>query len=78
MIDDKKYLENGDFGPRGYCHMKLRNPDGGWPLKYGIIRQSNPLVICLLDFESRSLSKTGDEIHFTSVDEMLAAGWLVD
>lgn len=75
MVNDKDFLLARNFDGKPYCHMKFRNPNGGMPSKFGVIYRERINTVRIIkpngDF-------TGEEFSYSSVDEMLASGWMVD
>lgn len=57
--------------------MKFPDPKGGRPLHFGVIFPNDNLCkIFLRDKETMELTK--EYKHYSSIDEMLDAGWDVD
>lgn len=69
------FLNAREF-PKGYCHMKRRNPSGGMPKEFGVIYPSNLCQVVILDENMVPIEKKTQD--FQSLDDMFEAGWDVD
>lgn len=76
----KEHLEKGEFGPGGYCCLKLRSksstPPGGIPfVNFGVVYPDDVCKIYLRDEAGNITTKTQE---WDSIDEMFDAGWEID
>jgi hypothetical protein len=71
------FLKAKNFGAKGYCHLKFRDPDSKSDryTAFGIVYPAFVTRIWLLNEKGRKTMKTED---FASIGGMLAAGWDVD
>jgi hypothetical protein len=58
------------------CCMKLKNPDGGMPKRFGVLGGLDRTKLYLLDKKTGEV--TGEFIQFDSIESMLNADWEVD
>jgi hypothetical protein len=72
----KKHLENSHLWETEACCMKLYDETDDRYLDFGIIWQSDPLTIFIRD--RKTLAITTIFHTFSSVEEMISAGWGVD
>ena len=87
--DDKAFLSNPFEWPSAsdapgfkYACVKKRNPDGGWPLAYGIVLEpdfrAGNFIVNVRDDVKGVDEKAPVFEKFSSIDELLKAGWVVD
>lgn len=75
FIKAKKFTNVGGYDNERYCCLKFRDPNGDMSKKFGLISGDDNLTVWL---RNKKGELTGEFERFSSVEELLDAGWDVD